>query len=56
MERSINVITDAKFVGESFEGRLRPLTIFFEDGLVLVADVNVHPHLCVNVVHVSIHG
>ena len=42
MEESINVITDAKFIGESFEGRPRPLTSFFEDGLVLVDDVKVH--------------
>ena len=43
IEGSINVITDAKFVGESFEGRPRPLTIFFEDDLILMVDVNVHP-------------
>ena len=43
MERSINVIIDAKFIGESFEGRPRPLMIFFEDNPILVANVNVHP-------------
>ena len=43
MERTINVITDAKFIGESFEGRPRPLTIFFEDDLIPMANVNVHP-------------
>ena len=43
MERSINVITDAKFKGESSEGRHRPLTIFFKDDLIPMANVNVHP-------------
>ena len=43
IERSINVITDAKFVREFFEERPIPLTIFFEDSLVLMADVNMHP-------------
>ena len=43
MEGLINAIIDAKFVGEFSEGKPRPLTIFFEDGLVLMADVNVHP-------------
>ena len=37
------MITDAKFVGKSFEGRPKPLTIFFENSLRLVASVNVHP-------------
>ena len=37
------MITDAKFIGKSFEGRLRPLTIFFEDNLVPMVNVNVHP-------------
>ena len=39
---SINVITNAKFIGESSEGRPRPLMIFFEDNLVSVANVNLH--------------
>ena len=43
MEGSINVIIDAKFIGESSDGRPRPLMIFFEDNLILLANVNVHP-------------
>ena len=43
VEGSINVITNAKFIGESSKGRPRPLTIFFEDDLVPVANINVHP-------------
>ena len=34
MEESINMITDAKFMGQSFSGGSRPLTIFFEDDSV----------------------
>ena len=40
---SINMITDAKFIGESSKGRPRPLTIFFEDNLVPMANVKVQP-------------
>ena len=43
MERSINVITDTKFIRESFEGKPRPLTIFFEDDLVPMANINAYP-------------
>ena len=43
MEESVNVITDARFVEESFLGGSRPLTIFFEDDPILVADMTMHP-------------
>ena len=43
MEESINVITDARFVGESSSKRSRPLTIFFEDDLI--SEVNITTHL-----------
>ena len=50
VEESINVITDAKFVGESFSKGSRPLTIFFEDDLVTVADMRMNqPKLTVEV-------
>ena len=43
MEESIIVITDAKFVGESSSKGSRSLTIFFDDDLVLVVDMRMHP-------------
>ena len=43
VEESINVITDAKFMGESSSKGPRPLTIFFEDDLVSVANMTMHP-------------
>ena len=42
MEGSINVIIDAKFIGESSDGRPRPLMIFFEDNLVHMVNENMH--------------
>ena len=42
VEESINVITNAKFVGESSTKGPRPLTIFFEDNPASLANVNVH--------------
>ena len=43
IEESINVITDAKFVGESSLKGSKPLTIFFEDDSILVANMTMHP-------------
>ena len=43
VEEPINVITDAKFIGESSLSGLRPLTIFFEDDLVPVTNMIMHP-------------
>ena len=37
------MITDAKFMGESSLGGLRPLTIFFEDDMVSIANMTMHP-------------
>ena len=42
VEESINVIIDAKFMGESSLERPRPLTIFFEDDSVLIANMTMH--------------
>ena len=42
VEESINVITDAKFVGKSSLGRPKPLTIFFENDLIPMADMRMH--------------
>ena len=41
-EETVNVITDAKFVKKSSSRRPRPLTIFFENNLSLVAKVNAY--------------
>ena len=50
IEESVNVITKAKFVrGSSFE-RLKPLTIFFENDLVLLTNTMMHkPRLTIEV-------
>ena len=42
MEESLNVITDARFVGESSLVGPRPLTILFEDDLVPSIDLKMH--------------
>ena len=50
VEESVNMITDAKFMGESSLGGPRPLTIFFEDDLILVANTRMNlPKLIVEV-------
>ena len=50
LKESVNVINDAKFVGGSSFRGLKPLTIFFEDDPVLVANVMMHqPKLIVEV-------
>ena len=43
MEESVNMIIDARFIGESFSGGSRPLTIFFEYDSVSMANVTMHP-------------
>ena len=50
IEESVNVIIDTRFVGESsFEGS-KPLTIFFKDDPILVANMTMHsPKLTVGV-------
>ena len=48
IEESVNVITDSKFMGESFSERSKFLTILFEDDLISVANVMMHqPKLAV---------
>ena len=42
IEESVNVITDAKFVGKSSFKRLKPLTIFFEDDSIPIANTTMH--------------
>ena len=42
IEKSVNVITRAEFVGGSFLRGLKPLTIFFEDDLVQVDNMTMH--------------
>ena len=50
IEESVNVITDAKFVGGSSSEGPKPLSIFFEDDLLLLANVIMHqPKLTVEV-------
>ena len=43
VEESINVITDAKFMGKSSSRGSRPLTIFFKDDLISMIDIRMHP-------------
>ena len=43
VKESINVIIDAKFMGESSLGGHRPLTIFFEDDLIPIANMTMPP-------------
>ena len=50
IDESVNVITDAKFVGEFSSKKLKPLTIFFENDLASVANTMMHqPKLIVEV-------
>ena len=50
IDELVNVITDAKFVGESSTRGLKPLTIFFEDDLILVTNMTMRlPKLTVEV-------
>ena len=49
-EEYVNVITDAKFVGGSSSEGPKPLTILFEDDLVLMSNITMHqPRLTVEV-------
>ena len=60
MEESVNVITDARFVSESSSRGPRPLTIFFENDPVLVANMMTYPlkltMVCGGAIFVPIHG
>ena len=50
IEESVNVITDAKFVGKSSFKRLKPLTIFFEDDSIQLDNPTIHqPKLIIEV-------
>ena len=43
VEESINVIMNARFVGETSSRGPRPLTVFFEDESVPAANMITHP-------------